>query len=47
VGGLVGTILLFIMYPFVTAAVKLDSPGPVFFKQKRMGREGEKSSLPH
>jgi len=40
VGGLVGTIILFILYPFVGAAIKLDSPGPVLFKQKRMGRHG-------
>jgi exopolysaccharide biosynthesis polyprenyl glycosylphosphotransferase len=39
-GGLVGTLLFLVMYPFVTVAIKLDSPGPVFFKQKRMGRHG-------
>lgn len=44
-GGLIGTILLFILYPFVGAAVKLDSPGPVFFKQKRMGRHGRVFNL--
>ena len=40
VGGLVGTIAVFILYPFVAVAIKLDSPGPVFFKQKRMGSHG-------
>ena len=40
VGGLVGTIAVLIIYPFVAAAIKLDSPGPVFFKQKRMGSHG-------
>ena len=39
-GGLIGTIILFILYPFVGTAIKLDSPGSVFFKQKRMGRHG-------
>jgi exopolysaccharide biosynthesis polyprenyl glycosylphosphotransferase len=39
-GGLIGTIILFILYPFVGAAIKLDSSGPVFFKQQRMGRRG-------
>ena len=39
-GGLIGTIILFILYPFVAAAIKLDSPGPVFFKQRRMGQHG-------
>jgi exopolysaccharide biosynthesis polyprenyl glycosylphosphotransferase len=39
-----GTILLLIIWPvlLVTAlAIKLDSPGPVFFKQKRPGRNGK------
>lgn len=39
-GGLFGTVILFVMYPFIAAAIKLDSPGPVLFKQKRMGRHG-------
>lgn len=45
VGGLVGTIIFFIMYPFIAAAIKLDSPGPVLFKQKRVGRNGRSFSL--
>ena len=40
VGGFVGTIAVFILYPFVAVAIKLDSPGPVFFRQKRMGSHG-------
>ena len=28
------------MYPFVAVAIKLDSTGPVLFKQERMGRNG-------
>lgn len=40
VGGVLGTIALFVIYPFVAIAIKLDSPGPVFFKQKRMGSHG-------
>lgn len=39
-GGLTGLLLLFIMYPFIGIAIKLDSPGPVIFKQKRVGRNG-------
>jgi exopolysaccharide biosynthesis polyprenyl glycosylphosphotransferase len=38
--GLAGTLLFLIMYPCVALAIKLDSPGPVLFKQKRMGRHG-------
>ncbi|WP_419656802.1 exopolysaccharide biosynthesis polyprenyl glycosylphosphotransferase [Desulfosarcina variabilis str. Montpellier] len=40
VGGLVGTLLFLIMYPIVAVAIKLDSPGPVLFKQQRMGQHG-------
>jgi exopolysaccharide biosynthesis polyprenyl glycosylphosphotransferase len=40
IGGLVGTLLFLTMYPFVALAIKLDSPGPVLFKQKRMGQHG-------
>lgn len=39
-GGVVGTVLLGLMYPFVAIAIKLDSPGPVIFKQKRVGQHG-------
>jgi exopolysaccharide biosynthesis polyprenyl glycosylphosphotransferase len=40
VGGLVGTLLFLLMFPFVALAIKLDSPGPVLFRQKRMGQHG-------
>ncbi len=40
IGGLLGTILFCLMYPFVAVAVKLDSEGPVIFKQKRVGQHG-------
>jgi len=40
VGGLVGTILFCIMYPFIALAIKWDSKGPVIFKQKRVGQHG-------
>lgn len=40
VGGVVGTLMFLIMYPFVAIAIKRDSPGPVLFKQKRMGQHG-------
>lgn len=39
-GGLVGTLILLLMFPFVALAIKLDSPGPVLFRQKRMGQHG-------
>ena len=37
-------VILLVMAPFlalIAVAIKLESPGPVFFKQRRVGREGE------
>ncbi len=41
-GSLVGMILLGIVTIFVAPAIKLDSPGPVFFGQTRIGKNGRK-----
>ncbi len=35
-----GFFIFSLLYQFVSLAIKLDSPGPVFFKQKRVGRNG-------
>jgi exopolysaccharide biosynthesis polyprenyl glycosylphosphotransferase len=40
IGGVVGTLLFFIMYPFIAVAIKRDSEGPVIFRQKRVGQNG-------
>ena len=40
VGGLIGSLITIVLYPFVGLAIKLDSPGPVIFKQKRVSRNG-------
>jgi sugar transferase (PEP-CTERM system associated) len=37
---LIGLILALPVLPFVALAVKLDSPGPVLYRQKRVGRRG-------
>lgn len=37
----VGVIMFIIMIPFIWVAVKLDSPGPVIFGQKRIGKFGK------
>ncbi|HDM75306.1 MAG TPA: sugar transferase [Deltaproteobacteria bacterium] len=40
VGGFIGSVIFLILYPFVAIATKLDSPGPVLFKQERVGKNG-------
>lgn len=40
IGGAIGTILFLLIYPFVGLAIKLDSPGPIIFAQKRVGKNG-------
>lgn len=39
-GGLVGMVILCVATIFVWPAIKLESPGPVFFKQTRVGKNG-------
>ena len=41
-GSLVGMVILGITTIFVAPAIKLDSPGPVFFGQTRVGKNGRK-----
>jgi exopolysaccharide biosynthesis polyprenyl glycosylphosphotransferase len=42
VGSLVGMVLLAIATIFVAPAIKLESPGPVFFGQTRIGKNGRR-----
>jgi len=39
-GALVGLGVLAVMFPFITWAIKRDSPGPIFFGQERVGASG-------
>jgi exopolysaccharide biosynthesis polyprenyl glycosylphosphotransferase len=41
-GATVGLFLLLLMLPFVALAIKLDSPGPIFFGQERIGMNGRR-----
>ncbi len=45
VGALVGLVLTAIITPFVAAAIKIDSPGPVFFSQTRIGKNGRRFKI--
>lgn len=38
--GLIGFFVFLILYPIMATAIKMDSPGPVLFKQKRVGQNG-------
>ena len=40
IGSLVGLLITAVLTPFIALAIKLDSPGPVFFAQKRVGKNG-------
>ncbi|HIE52689.1 MAG TPA: anti-anti-sigma factor, partial [Armatimonadetes bacterium] len=40
IAAIVGLALLCLLLPALAVAIKLDSPGPIFFAQKRIGRFG-------
>ena len=45
VGGLVGCLLTAILFLFVAPAIYLESPGPIFFKQERVGKNGKRFQM--
>jgi len=45
VGSVVGTAIFLLLFPFVAVAIKLDSPGPVLFRQRRVGQNGRVFNL--
>ncbi len=45
IGGFVGLILTGIITLFLAPAIKLDSPGPVFFSQTRIGKNGRRFKI--
>ncbi|WP_433611818.1 sugar transferase [Dactylosporangium sp. CA-139114] len=38
---LLGLLLVLPFFPFIALAIKLSDPGPIFFRQPRIGREGK------
>jgi len=40
-----GLLITAALFPFIALAIKIDSPGPVFYFQKRVGEEGEAFTL--
>ena len=42
VGSLIGCLVTLILTPFIALAIKLDTPGPVFFSQVRIGLGGRR-----
>ena len=44
-GALLGLAVLLVLVPFVGLAVRLASPGPLFYRQKRVGRGGRQFTV--
>ncbi len=42
IGAIIGLIITGIMTPFVALAIRIDSPGPIFFGQTRIGKNGRR-----
>lgn len=43
--GVLGMIVLLLLLPILATCIYLDSPGPIFYKQERMGRNGRKFTI--
>jgi len=41
----IGLLITAILFPLVALAIKIDSPGPVFYTQKRVGKDGKVFAL--
>jgi exopolysaccharide biosynthesis polyprenyl glycosylphosphotransferase len=41
----VGILITAVLFPFISLAIKIDSPGSIFYTQKRVGRDGKVFTL--
>lgn len=44
-GGFIGLLITAVLTPFVALAIKIESPGPVFFSQVRIGKNGRRFKI--
>ncbi len=44
-GGIVGTFITGILFVFLAPAIYITSPGPIFFKQERVGKNGKRFQI--
>ena len=45
IGGIVGCLITLIIFIFIAPIIFIKSPGPIFFKQTRIGRNGKKFKM--
>lgn len=45
IGGLVGCLLMAVVFLFLAPAIYIESPGPIFFSQIRIGKNGRKFKI--
>lgn len=44
-GAIMGVLITILIFPVVAAAIKIESPGPVVFKQTRIGKNGRRFTM--
>lgn len=45
IGSIIGILITIVVYPFVAIAIKVESKGPVIFKQERIGKNGRRFKM--
>jgi len=45
IGSIIGCLITLVLLPFVAAAIYISSPGPVFFVQERIGKNGKRFKM--